>query len=140
MLLRHGHDATALAGYHTYPHIDMHATGRRAMTLLLDVLAGQVHPAAAIRRLPMLLPSENSRTTDGPYAAVMDQVKSLMQQPGILDASAFSVQPWLDVADVGCSVVVVADGSAEQAEREADRLAGEFWARRADFAVELISD
>jgi microcystin degradation protein MlrC len=129
--------ATALAGYHTYPHIDMYATGRRAMTLLLGVLAGQAHPVAAIRRLPMLLPSENSRTTDGPYAVVMDQVKALMQQPGILDASAFSVQPWLDVTDVGCSVVVVADGSAEQAEREADRLAGEFWARRADFAVEL---
>ncbi|MEP7357394.1 MAG: M81 family metallopeptidase [Anaerolineales bacterium] len=130
--------ATALAGYHTYPHIDMHATGRRAMSLLLDTLAGGAHPAVALRRLPMLLPSENGRTTEGPYAAVMDQVEALMRQPGILDASAFCVQPWLDVADVGCSIVVVADGHGELAEREAERLAGEFWARRADFGVALI--
>ncbi len=129
--------ATALAGYHTYPHIDMYATGRRAMTMLLGVLAGLIHPAVAIRRLPMLLPSENSRTTEGPYAVVMDQVKALMRQPGILDASAFSVQPWLDVPDVGCSVLVVADGSAEQAAREADRLADVFWARRGEFTVTL---
>jgi microcystin degradation protein MlrC len=129
--------ATALAGYHTYPHIDMYTTGRRGMTLLLGVLAGRIHPAVAFRRLPMLLPAENSRTTDGPYAQVMAQVEALMQQPGILDASAFSVQPWLDLPDAACSVVVVADGDADLAEREADRIADEFWARRKEFAVTL---
>jgi microcystin degradation protein MlrC len=129
--------ATALVGYHTFPHVDMPAAGRRAMTLLLNTLAGRVHPAVAVRRLPMLLPAENGRTTEGPFAAVMDQAIALIQTPGILDASAFSVQPWLDVADVGCSVLVVADGDAGLAAREADRLADEFWARRAAFAVDL---
>ena len=130
--------ATALVGYHTFPHIDMYETGRRGMALMLATLAGQARPAMAIRRLPMILPGENGRTTDGPYAEVMDMVKDLAQQPGMLDASAFSVQPWLDVADVGCSVVVVADADAARAEREAERLADEFWQRRAAFDVTLI--
>ena len=127
--------ATVLCGYHTFPHIDMPATGRRAMTLLLATLAGRARPVTALRRLPMLLPAENGRTTEGPYAAVMDQVTALTQQPGVLDASACSVQPWLDVPDVGCSVLVIADGDAALAEREADRLADLFWSRRAEFAV-----
>src|SRR5262249_16112950 len=65
--------ATALVGYHTCPHVDMLAAGRRAMTLLLNSLAGRVQPVMALRRLPMLLPAENGRTTEGPYAEVMDQ-------------------------------------------------------------------
>jgi microcystin degradation protein MlrC len=130
--------ATALVGYHTFPHVDMYETGRRGMKLMLATLAGRVRPASAIRRLPMILPGENGRTTDGPYAEVMQMVTALAQQPGILDASVFSVQPWLDVADVGCSVVVVADNDVARAEREADRLADEFWRRRAAFEVALI--
>lgn len=130
--------ADALVGYHAFPHIDMYETGQRGMTLLLATLSGRVHPTAAIRRLPMILPGENGRTTEGPFAEVMAMVEDLARQPGILDASAFSVQPWLDVADVGCSVVVVADGDAQRAGREADRLADEFWRRREAFAVTLV--
>jgi microcystin degradation protein MlrC len=130
--------ATALVGYHTFPHIDMYETGRRGMALMLATLAGQARPAMAIRRLPMILPGENGRTTDGPYAEVMQMVEELAGQPGMLDVSAFSVQPWLDVADVGCSVVVVADGDAARAAREAERLADEFWRRRAAFDVTLV--
>jgi microcystin degradation protein MlrC len=129
--------ATALAGYHTAPHVDQYETGQRAMSLLLAVLAGRVEPATALRRLPMILPAENGRTTEGPFSEVMAQVKALAQEPGILDASAFSVQPWLDVQDVGCSVVVIADRDRGLAEREADRLADAFWQRRRDFAVQL---
>jgi len=130
--------ATALVGYHTFPHIDMYETGRRGMALMLATLAGQARPAMAIRRLPMILPGENGRTTDGPYAEVMQMVEELAGQPGMLDVSAFSVQPWLDVADVGCSVVVITDGDAARAAREAERLAEEFWRRRAAFDVKLV--
>ncbi len=127
----------ALAGYHTFPHIDLYETGQRGMRLLLAILSGTVRPATALRRLPMLLPGENGRTTDGPYAEVMALAVDLMQQPGLLDVSVFSVQPWLDVPDIGCSVVVVADGDQARAEREADRLAEAFWERRTAFAVTL---
>ena len=129
--------ATALIGYHTAPHVDMYETAQRATTLLIKTIAGQVRPVAALRRIPMILPGETARTTDGPYAEVVDMAKALMQQPGVLDASVFSVQPWLDVYDVGCTTLVVADGDPALAEQEAAHLADEFWARRHDFDVHL---
>ena len=130
--------ATALVGYHTAPHIDMYETGQRAMALLHRVLAGEARPISALRRLPMLLPAENGRTTEGPYAEVMAQALMLAQQPGVLDVSVFSVQPWLDVYDVGCSVLVVTDGDPTLAGRLADELAHSFWQRRHAFGVSLV--
>lgn len=129
--------ATALVGYHTFPHVDLYETGRRGMELLFKIAERKVNPTLSIRRVPMILPGENGRTTQGPYAEVMQMVVDLGKQPGILDASAFSVQPWLDVFDIGCSVVVIADGNQTLADREAERIADEFWKRRDAFRVEL---
>ncbi len=129
--------ATALVGYHTAPHIDQYETGQRGMALLYATLMGHANPVTALRRLPMLLPGETARTTDGPLAEVVEQAKALAQRPDVLDSSVFSVQPWLDVYDVGCSVVVIADGDRPLAEGEADRLADAFWKRRHAFDVEL---
>lgn len=130
--------ATALVGYHTAPHIDMYETGQRAMALLQRLLAGEIQPISALRRLPMLLPAENGRTTEGPYADVMNQALALTQQPDVLDISVFSVQPWLDLNDVGCSVLVTTDGDPELAGALADELADAFWQRRYAFDVSLV--
>jgi microcystin degradation protein MlrC len=129
--------ATALVGYHTAPHVDQYETGQRGMELLYATLMGHANPMTALRRLPMLLPGETARTTDGPYAEVMEQAKGLARCMEILDNSVFSVQPWLDVYDVGCSVLVISDGDGRLAEAEADRLADTFWERRHEFGVEL---
>lgn len=129
--------ATALVGYHTAPHVDLYETGERGMRLLLRAAAGEVRPAMALRRLPMILPAENGRTTEGPYAEVMDAAIRGARRPGLLDASVFSVQPWLDVEDVACSVVAVGDGDRAPAEALADDLAAMFWERRGRFEVEL---
>jgi microcystin degradation protein MlrC len=129
--------ATAIVGYHTAPHIDLYETGARGMELLARTVAREVRPVSALRRLPMILPAENGRTTEGPYAEVMDEAIAAIGRPGVLDASVFSVQPWLDVEDVGCSVLVVGDGDPGPAEALADRLATMFWERRHRFAVEL---
>lgn len=128
--------ASAIVGYHTAPHIDLYETGQRGMRLLANIVRGTARPYAALRRLPMIVPAENGRTTEGPYAEVMDQAIELMQRPDVLDVSAFSVQPWLDVADIGCSVVVNAT-SSELANQLADELADMFWQRRQRFDITL---
>jgi microcystin degradation protein MlrC len=129
--------ADALVGYHTAPHIDLYETGERAMRLLAQIVRGAAHPVAALRRLPMILPAENGRTTEGPYAEVMDRAIELMRRPDVLDISVCSVQPWLDVADVACTVLVNADGDKAVAAQLADELAEMFWERRQRFDVEL---
>jgi microcystin degradation protein MlrC len=130
-------EATALVGYRTAPHIDLYETGVRAMELLASAVAGEVRPVTVLRRLPMILPAENGRTTEGPYAEVMEAAIAGARQPRVLDASVFSVQPWLDVEDVGCSVVVVGDDDPAPAEALADALGAQFWRSRHRFEVEL---
>jgi microcystin degradation protein MlrC len=131
--------ADGLVGYHTAPHVDLFETGQRGFSLLAQIISKSLKTVMVHRQLPMILPGENGRTTEGPYKAVMDLVESAMLKPGILDASAFSVQPWLDVNEVGCSVVVVCEHDAVRlAEVEANNIADGFWRRRKEFDVQLV--
>jgi len=107
------------------------------MELLLQIAAKKVKPELSLRQIPMIVPGENGRTTEGPFSEVMDQVIRLEQEPGVLAASAYTVQPWLDLPEMGCSVVVVTDGDVRRAESEAEHLAREFWERRKDFMPHL---
>ncbi|MCZ7583638.1 MAG: M81 family metallopeptidase [Deltaproteobacteria bacterium] len=130
--------ANVLVGYKTFPHVDMYETAARAMQHLADLIAGTARPVTALRCLPMILPGENGRTTDGPFAEVIAQAIALESTPGVLSASAFSVQPWLDLPDVGCSVLVTTEDDPTLADREAEQLADAFWARRRAFDVQLV--
>ena len=130
--------ANAVVGYHTSPHIDQADTGVRAMRTLLRALDGATL-TAALRQIPMVLPSENGRTTDGPYSEVMNDAIALESENGVLSASVFCVQPWLDLPEMGCATVVVTEDNQDRAQLEADRLALALWTRRRDFAPHLVS-
>jgi microcystin degradation protein MlrC len=55
--------ATALVGYHTAPHMQLFEAGQRAVRLFIETIARRLRPVTVLRRLPMLLPGENGRTT-----------------------------------------------------------------------------
>ncbi len=131
--------ADALVGFRSYPHTDMYETGERAAELLFHCLKARSRPAMAIRKLPMVVPPENAQTTEGPAADVMREVIGLESLPGVRSASLFVVQPWLDVAEMGCTVVVVTDGGAQSVQQQADRVAELLWSRRHEFHVPLLS-
>ena len=59
-------DATVIAGYQTYPHVDMYETGLRAGRALLALLAGRARPAMAWGRRPMLPHVMRQGTDDSP--------------------------------------------------------------------------
>jgi microcystin degradation protein MlrC len=130
--------ADALVGYHTFPHVDMYDTGWRAARVLQRLLATRKMPVSALVRLPMLLPPQNASSTEGPFAQVMTLVHEVEGMPGVLAASAYPVQPWLDVTDVGSSVLVVAEEDGALAQREAERIAAAFWQRREAFLADLV--
>jgi len=129
--------ATALVGYHTYPHIDLYETGVKAARLLLRALAGRVSPAMAFRKLPMILPAENMQTTRGPMHRLIERGKALERSGRALAVSVFGVQPWLDIQEMGCTVVVVADKARSRAEAAAGGLARRFWEARRAFDARL---
>jgi microcystin degradation protein MlrC len=133
------HEATALIGYHTAPHVDMYDTGRKAAQVLLAEVGGHLSPATALVRVPMLLPPENSTHSWGPLAEVIDRALQLEDEGAIVHAGIYPVQPWMDAEDVAASVVVITDGDPEAAKRHARALGAAFWARRGEFVTELIS-
>jgi microcystin degradation protein MlrC len=122
--------ATALVGYHTSPHVDVADTGRRAAALLRAVLDGGVRPVSAWRKVPMLNTGETHRSDHGPYGELFRLVGDLERRPGLLSVSLFTVQPWLDVEELGWTALAVADGDPAPAERAAAELAAASWARR----------
>jgi len=53
--------------------------------------------------------------------------------------SIFPVQPWLDIAEMGCSVVSVTNGDPRIAQQQADTLARRLWDNKKAFETELTS-
>ena len=127
----------ALIGYHTAPHIDQKDTGARAAHIMQHLLDGG-KVSQAYRSIPMIVAAENGQTTHGPYSETMDQAIEAETRSGFLSASVFSVQPWLDLPEMGSSVIVITDGDSEAAGAEAQRLADELWNRREAFEPDLM--
>lgn len=126
-----------LVGYHAYPHTDMFETGQRAALLLLDVLEGRRRPMMALAKRPMVPSPVCARTPDAPLSGIMAQARG-MEAAGLLDASLFPVQPWIDVPGLGFAVLACADGDAQAAQDAADRLADAAWNRRLAFQPGLV--
>jgi microcystin degradation protein MlrC len=129
--------ATAILGYHTYPHIDMYETGRKAAKLLLRTLSGKTRPSMTWRKLPLIVNAENQQTTRGPARRLWDRAEALEREGKAEAVSIFPVQPWMDIEEMGAAVVVVTDRDATAAGRYAARLAQEFWNKRRDFEFAL---
>src|SRR5207247_60657 len=91
----------------------------------------------AMQKLPLILPAENMQTTSGPMHRLIERGKALEQAGETEIVSIFGVQPWLDIPEMGCSVVVVTNGDQRAAERHASDLASDFWRSRREFDVEL---
>jgi len=128
-------NVNALFTYKTYPHIDFFETGEAAAKTLCSILAGGKAPALAMRKLPMIVPAENSRSTSGPFADLLAEAEAGVRRGDAVATSLFPTQPWLDIEELGFSVVVHA-AKSEQARKEADRLAALIWAKRHEFDVE----
>lgn len=130
--------ADLLCGYHTAPHVDLLETGEKTARLLFAVARGQARPVTAFRKLPMIVPAERHITSEGPMKDLFDRVKAEEQRAGVLSVSLFPVQPWLDLPDLGWSVLATTDGDEGLAQQIVDGLAEMAWAYRDRFDVERL--
>jgi microcystin degradation protein MlrC len=132
--------ADALVLYHTAPHIDVFETGRRGAAVLRRMADG-ARPVTAFQKLPLVVPAERANTQDPESVsyAIRERLEALERQPRVLAAGLATVQPWLDVPELGSAVVVVTDGDAELAGARCAELAALVWERRRDYLPELAS-
>jgi microcystin degradation protein MlrC len=137
-MVRH---ADALVLYHTAPHIDVFETGRRGARLLHRILFDGARPVTAFQKLPLVVPAERANTQDPASVshAFRLRLQELEADRCILAAGLATVQPWLDIPELGSSVLVVTDGDASLAESAGAELASELWRRRRDYLPELVS-
>ncbi len=124
--------STAIVGHRTQPH-DPFDTGKIAGALLIRIVAGEVKPVMAWRKLRLISHQEQFLTAKGPMKIWFGRARAMESDPRVLQASNYPMQPWLDVAEGGWADVVVTDGDRALAEKLADELADLAWSMRAAF-------
>ena len=128
--------ADVVAGYQTYPHVDMYGTGRRAGDALVRMIKGQAKPTTAWGRLPMLPHVMRQGTADEPNKSLQARCQA-MEAEGALCASLFVGFPHADISNAGLSVVITTDGDRALAERYRDELLQQAWNAREAFVYKL---
>jgi len=124
--------ATSLAGYQTYPHVDMYETGIRAAQPILQLLRGEARPTLIFGHRPMLPHVMRQSNLDSPNHEIQDRARQ-MERQGALSATLFVGFPHADVPYAGVSAVVVTDADPELARRYCDELLDMAWQSRAQF-------
>ena len=134
-----GRCASSLAGYQTYPHVDMYETGMRAALPILSILEGKAKPVLSFGHKPMLPHVMRQSSLDSPNREIQARAREMEAQGArgeharVLSASFFVGFPHADIPYAGSSAVVVTDGDAELARRFCDELLDMAWERREQF-------
>ncbi len=132
--------ADALVLYHTAPHVDVFETGQRGAAVLRRIIDG-ARPVTAFQKLPLVVPAERANTQDPQSVsfAFRETLQQWEREPRVLAAGLATVQPWLDILELGSAVVVVTDGDTDLARQRCAELARRVWERRGDYLPELVS-
>lgn len=125
-------NATVIAGYKTYPHVDQYEAGQLAGSVLIRALRGEVKPVMAWGNRPLLAHTLCQNTNEGPNKAFTDAARRA-EAEGMLAASAFGGFQQADIRDAGISAVTVADGNLDAALTACERILDVGWAHRHDF-------
>jgi microcystin degradation protein MlrC len=129
--------ADALTVFRTYPHVDMAATGERAVELLDRMLRTGQRPAKGFRSFDYLTSLPSQCTLIEPAQRLYRQLAQLQARSGVsLDfATGF---PMADLAE--CGMTLLAYGSDDVATQAVLREMGDaIAAAEPDFSTELLS-
>jgi microcystin degradation protein MlrC len=120
----------ALVAYQTNPHRDHARVGKKAGSIVIGTVLGELSPRVAWRSLPMILGGGKTIDFLQPMRAVFRRMRAVERAGEALAASTFMVHPWNDSPALGWSTLVVTDRDEAAADRLADELAEMCWQRR----------
>ena len=132
--------ADALVVYHSAPHVDVYETGIRAAEVLERILFHGAKPTSAFVKIPAVMPPELANTEGEPCMSVefKQQLQEWESRDDVLAAALTVVQPWLDIPDLGSSVLIVTDANPNLATDLCAQLADEVWKRKQEYCGELM--
>jgi microcystin degradation protein MlrC len=137
---RMARNADALVLYHTAPHVDVFETGLRGAEVLRRILLEKAQPRMAFVKVPAVYPVEraNTQAAAGISQELKTRLAELERRPGVLTAGIATVQPWLDIPELGSATLVVTDDQVELADSLARELAETLWSRRREYLSDLV--
>ncbi len=120
-------NADAIILMKEYPHTDFIARCDELYDICTGAAQGALKPVQALfdPRMVGFYP-----TTAEPMRSLVEALCEAERKPGVLSASFAHGFPWGDTPETGSKILVIADGDAELATREAERLARKFYAAR----------
>ncbi len=128
-----------VAIYHTYPHVDFASTGQRAARILHRLVTDKLRPVIARVVIPALVRGDELITRSGCYGELIREATRLELEGTAMSAGIMIGNPFTDVPELCCQVVVATAGDKATAEAEAIRLATEFWPLRHRMQGKLVS-
>lgn len=123
----------ALVSYKENPHVDMRQTGIKAGKLLVDMLNGKTNPKQVLVQVPLSISIEQQLTKNEPCKSLYQYADQLAAEKGILSLSIQHGFPYADVAEMGTSIIVIADGDEDLAMKTAKKLEAYILERRDTF-------
>src|SRR6266850_71897 len=126
-------NANVIAGYCTYPHVDMGDTGQRAGRTMMRALRREVEPVMVWGSLPMMTSTLVHTPSRQPMKDVMDMAMAAEASGAVLNASVFGGFPHSDIPHISLSAVIVCDRRTDAGQVLRDRLLAMAWDRRADY-------
>jgi microcystin degradation protein MlrC len=100
--------------------------------MLLQCSSARLRPSLVWVPVPVLLPGERTSTEDQPAKGLYAQLAPMNAKPGVLDVSLLVGYVWADEPRATASVVLTGT-ERPTLEREAMRLAQQYWDAREDF-------
>ena len=129
-------NANVIAGYCTYPHVDMGDTGQRAGRTMMRALRGEIEPVMVWGSLPMMTSTLVHTPSRQPMKDVMDMAMAAEASGAVLNASVFGGFPHSDIPHISLSAVIVCDRRTDAGLALRDRLLAMAWERRAELPLQ----
>jgi microcystin degradation protein MlrC len=129
-------NATVIAGYKTYPHVDMYEAGHLAGSILVRSLDGAIEPVMAWGWKPLIASVMRHAPEDGPSGDIVALARAEERSGRVLAATLLPSFPHADTPHTGVSAIVVGDarrGGREAAREVCDRMLDMAWRRRAEY-------
>ena len=129
----------AIIPYRTNPHVDQHARGLEAASLMVRTLRGEVRPTMAAAFPTVAINIAAQHTESPPCLDLVRLADAQLKFPGVLGNGVVLGFPYADVPEMGSSFIVVTDNDQERAGGLADQLGNYLVAHRRDFVPQLPS-
>jgi len=86
----------ALFGYNTNPHIDSYERAVEAVNACVAIVEGRVRPVKTLRKPPMMPPTINMRTTEGPMVKIFEKAFEMERNPMVVNVNVAGGFPFGD--------------------------------------------